>query len=61
MGMTMDTGRADMIQAVLEGVAFAMRDSLEVARSHWGLTSSAPKSVVAVPRAHSGARSWQMF
>ena len=33
MGMTMDTGRADMIQAVFEGVAFAMRDSLEVARS----------------------------
>jgi xylulokinase len=29
----MDTGRSDMIQAVLEGVAFAIRDSLEVARS----------------------------
>ncbi|MDE7114061.1 MAG: xylulokinase, partial [Acetatifactor sp.] len=33
IGMTMDTGRADMTQAVLEGVAFALRDSLEVARS----------------------------
>lgn len=32
MGMTMDTTRADMTQAVLEGVAFALRDSLEVAR-----------------------------
>ncbi len=33
LGMTMDTTRADMTQAVLEGVAFALRDSLEVARS----------------------------
>ena len=33
VGMTMDTTRADMTQAVLEGVAFAIRDSLEVARS----------------------------
>jgi xylulokinase len=33
VGMTMDTTRADMVQAVFEGVAFAMRDSLEVARS----------------------------
>ena len=32
-GLTMDTSRADMTQAVLEGVAFAIRDSLEVARS----------------------------
>lgn len=33
IGMTMDTTRADMLQAVLEGVAFAIRDSFEVARS----------------------------
>ena len=33
LGMTMETTRADMTQAVLEGVAFALRDSLEVARS----------------------------
>ena len=33
IGLTMDTSRADMVQAVLEGVAFALRDSLEVARS----------------------------
>ena len=32
-GMTMDTTRADMMQAVLEGVVFALRDSLEVAKS----------------------------
>lgn len=33
IGMTMDTTRADMVQAVLEGVAFAIRDSVDVARS----------------------------
>ena len=32
-GMSMDTTRADLTQAVLEGVAFAIRDSVEVARS----------------------------
>ena len=31
--MSMDTTREDMVQAVLEGVAFGLRDSLEVARS----------------------------
>ena len=33
IGMTMDTTRADLVQAVLEGVAFAIRDSAEVAKS----------------------------
>lgn len=33
IGITMDTTRADMTQAVLEGVAFALRDSFEVAKS----------------------------
>lgn len=33
IGMTMDTSRSDLVQAVLEGVAFAIRDSFEVARS----------------------------
>ncbi len=33
IGMSMDTSRADLVQAVLEGVAFAIRDSFEVARS----------------------------
>lgn len=32
IGMSMDTSRTDMTQAVLEGVAFALRDSFEVAR-----------------------------
>lgn len=33
IGMSMDTTRVDLVQAVLEGVAFAIRDSLEVAKS----------------------------
>lgn len=33
IGMSMDTNRGDMTLAVLEGVAFGLRDSLEVARS----------------------------
>ena len=33
IGMTMDTSRADMLQAVLEGVAFAIRDCVEIARA----------------------------
>ena len=33
IGMTMHTRRADMTQAVLEGVAFALRDSFEIAKS----------------------------
>ncbi len=32
IGMSMDTTRKDMTQAVMEGVAFGLRDSLEVAR-----------------------------
>lgn len=32
IGMTMDTTKADMTQAVLEGVVFALRDSFEVAK-----------------------------
>ena len=33
LGLSMDSSRTDMLQAVLEGVAFGIRDSLEVARS----------------------------
>ena len=33
IGMSMDTSRSDMTQAILEGVAFALRDSLEVAKN----------------------------
>ncbi len=43
IGMSMDTSRADMLQAVYEGVAFAMRDSLEVARS---LGIAIPRSMI---------------
>ncbi|MBR1660144.1 MAG: xylulokinase [Oscillospiraceae bacterium] len=32
-GMSMDTSRSDLVQAVLEGVAFAIRDSFEVAKA----------------------------
>ena len=32
IGMSMDSSRADLMQAVLEGVAFATRDSFEVAK-----------------------------
>ncbi len=43
IGMSMDTTRADLTQAVLEGVAFAIRDSFEVAKS---LGVSIPKSMI---------------
>ena len=33
VGLSLDIGRTDMVQAVLEGVAFALRDSLEVAKA----------------------------
>jgi len=33
IGLSMDTTREDMTQAVLEGVAFAIRDSFEIAKS----------------------------
>lgn len=33
IGMTMDTTRTEMTQAVLEGVAFALRDSFEIAKT----------------------------
>ncbi|MBP5160077.1 MAG: xylulokinase [Lachnospiraceae bacterium] len=33
IGMSMDSTRGDLVQAMLEGVSFALRDSLEVARS----------------------------
>ncbi|MBR1568184.1 MAG: xylulokinase, partial [Lachnospiraceae bacterium] len=36
MGMSMDTSRSEMTQAILEGVAFALRDSFEVAK-HAGI------------------------
>ncbi len=41
IGMTMDTSRSDLVQAVLEGVAFAIRDSFEIAK---GLGIEIPRS-----------------
>ena len=43
VGMTMDASRADLTQAVLEGVAFAIRDSFEVAKS---LGIEIPRSMI---------------
>ncbi|MDO4983496.1 MAG: xylulokinase [Eubacteriales bacterium] len=43
VGMSMDTTRSDMVQAVLEGVAFAIRDSFEVAKK---LGLDIPKSKI---------------
>lgn len=40
IGLRMDTSRADMTQAVLEGVAFAIRDCVEIARAQ-GITVKA--------------------
>lgn len=41
LGMSLDTTRADMMQAVLEGVAFALCDSVEIARAQGiGLAAS---------------------
>ena len=37
IGLRMDTTRGDMVQAVLEGVAFAIRDNVEIAREQ-GIT-----------------------
>lgn len=54
LGMTMDTSRSDMVQAVLEGVAFAIRDSFEVAKS---LGVAIPRSNICGGGAKSGL--WQ--
>ena len=42
IGLSMDTSRADIVQAVLEGVAFAIRDSFEVVKA-LGLNITASK------------------
>ena len=54
-GLSMDTSRSDMLQAVLEGVAFAIRDPWRLP-APWGLTSPAAESAAAGQRAHYGAR-----
>jgi xylulokinase len=60
IGMTMDTSRADMTQAVLEGVAFAIRDSVR-SQNRWGSKSIAARSAAAARRANSGKRCLQTF
>lgn len=40
IGLRMDTTRADMVQSVLEGVAFAIKDNVEIAKSQ-GLSITA--------------------
>ena len=42
-GLSLDTTRSDMVQAVLEGVSFAIRDSFEVAKS---IGVSIPRSMI---------------
>ncbi len=44
IGMSMDTTREDMTQAVLEGVTFGLRDSLEVAKSLGKICGGGAKS-----------------
>lgn len=60
IGMSMDTTRADMTQAVLEGVAFAMRDCYEIAKD-LGINITETKSVAVAQRVLCGAKSWQTF
>ena len=48
--MSMDTSRADMTQAVLEGVAFALRDSLRLQRVLELNKLSVPRSVAVVQK-----------
>ena len=57
--MSMDTTRNNMTQAVLEGVAFAIRDSVEVART---LGIKIHRSTICGGGAKSlfGARLWRM-
>ena len=54
IGMSMDTTRADMTQAVLEGVAFGLRDSLEVAKSLGIQIDRTKNSAAAVQKARCG-------
>ena len=60
IGMTMDTRREDLTQAVLEGVAFAIRDSLEVAGS-LGISIGKVEFAAAAQKATCGCTSWPTF
>ena len=58
IGMSMDTTREELTQAVLEGVVFGLRDSFEVAKS-LASRSTARRSAAAEPRALCGGRWWR--
>ena len=60
IGMSMDTTRADMTQAVLEGVAFAIRDSFEIAKS-LGIHIERTRICGGGARVHCGGRSLPMY
>ena len=60
IGMSMDTTRLDMTLAVLEGVAFGVRDSLEVAGSI-GIPIARSKICGSARKARCGGASSQMF
>lgn len=59
IGMSMDTAREDMTLAVLEGVAFGLRDSLEVARK-LGVSPERTKICGGARRVRYGVRSLPM-
>jgi xylulokinase len=40
LGLTLNTKRANMVQAVLEGVAFAIKDNIEIAKSQGAIINS---------------------
>ena len=58
IGMTMDTTRADLTQAVLEGVAFAIGTAWRLPEV-WALRSNPQKSAAAAQRARCGRGLWR--
>ena len=54
--MTMDTTRSDITQAVLEGGAFALRDSFEVWQEVLDLRSNQPNLAAAGQKALCGRK-----
>mgnify|MGYP000635872766 CR=1 FL=1 len=60
IGMSMDTTREEMTQAVLEGVAFALRDSLEGCKKSWKSRWTYEDNAAVEQRVRSGKKSLQM-
>ena len=56
VGLRLDTTRADMIRAVFEGSAFALRQILEIARKQWGRPPGRILSVGGGPRSRFWSR-----